>query len=165
MISVTIMTNGERLTKYQSSPPVRFSVIAERYGKTFNEYANAFGIDKGSLLVPDIGGTLYYSKLTIYDLGGLCDTTIAKYRGKDQQIFFDYIFEKTKPTFIHTHGYFTAVSKFDDDPRFKNDYVAISEYTDEYVKAKYREERVSGDFVRKDAIEGKESVLDSIKSL
>ena len=43
------------------------------------------------------------------------------------------------------------------------DYVPINEYVDKYVESKYKATRISGDFIRKDAILGKETVLDSLK--
>ncbi len=156
--------NSTRLNTFCAQPPTSYFTVVERFAKPFNEYADAFELDSASLLLPDIGGTLMHSKLKVYDLGGLCDKTIATTRGRDQSHFHNYIFDTLKPTFIHTHGYFTAVSTFDDDPRFKRDYEPIEQSIDAYVQRAYKATRVSGDFVRKEAIVGKEAVLDSLRT-
>ena len=122
------------------------------------------GIENASLLVPDIGGTLYYSKLRIYDLAGLCDKVIARTYNTDQGAFRNYIFEETKPTFIYTHGWFTSVNKFDEDERFLSDYIAIDEYEDKYAENILKRKIMSGNYVRKDAIAGKEDILKDIQS-
>jgi hypothetical protein len=163
VLYLSTATHLPRLEEFSKRKVVNFTRIARAYGERFNDYAEFLQLEKASFLVPDIGGTLYYSKLRIYDLAGLCDKTIARTRGKDQQRFYDYVFDSLKPTFIHTHGYFTGVSKFDDDPRFQRDYVAIKEYRDKYVERKYKASRISGNFVRRDQIEGREAQLDSLR--
>ena len=163
ILYLSAVTHLPRMEEFSKRKVVNFTRIARAYGERFNDYAEFLQLEKASFLVPDIGGTLYYSKLRIYDLAGLCDKTIARTRGKDQQRFYDYVFDSLKPTFIHTHGYFTGVSKFDDDPRFQRDYVAIKEYQDKYVERKYKASRISGDFVRRDQIQGHEAQLDSLR--
>ncbi len=163
LLILSVDLHYPRIQHYVRSKPVSFERIATQFGRRFNDYAGFLRVSDASFLVPDMGGTLYYSKLRIHDLAGLCDKTIARTRGRDQQRFFDYVFKDLKPTFIHTHGYFTAVSKFDDDPRFFSDYVSINEYVDKYVETKYGETRISGDFVRKAIVAGKEALLDSLR--
>ncbi|KAA3630859.1 MAG: hypothetical protein DWP97_14380 [Calditrichaeota bacterium] len=150
--------NIPRLQTWHKTKKVSFARIANNYGFKFNNYAEKLNIKNGSFLVPDIGGTLYYSELKIYDLGGLCDPVIAKNRGKNQQKFYDYIFEEIKPTFIHTHGYFTVVSKFDEDNRFSEDYIPINEYPDTYAEKQIGRKIMSGDYIRKDAISSVEEL-------
>lgn len=159
----TAATHLPRLKKFSERKVISFARIARDYGERFNKYAEAFQIPGATFLVPDIGGTLYYSKLRIYDLAGLCDKTIARTRGKDQQHFYDYVFDTLKPTFLHIHGYFTAVSKFDEDPRFRRDYIAIEEHIDQYVERVYKVSRFSGDYVRRDVVAGQEMTLDSLR--
>lgn len=163
ILYLSAATHLPRLEEFSNRKVVNFTRIARAYGERFNNYAEFLQFEKASFLVPDIGGTLFYSKLRIYDLAGLCDKTIARTRGKDQQCFYDYVFDSLKPTFIHTHGYFTAVSKFDDDPRFLRNYVAINEYHDSFVERVYKASRISGDFVRRDQIQGHEAQLDSLR--
>jgi len=162
-VALTLSIHYPRVQMFAKNPTVAFERIAQRYGHQFNDYADRLGLDEASFLVPDIGGTLYYSRLKIYDLAGLCDQVISRTRGKNQAAFYDYVFDSLKPTFIHTHGYFTGVSKFDDDPRFLRDYVPIRQYADEYVNRVYHAKRISGDFVRLDQVSGRESQLDSLR--
>jgi len=163
VLTPTIIEHQPRLEKYSARPRVSFVGIAANFADRFNRYADYLDLRQASFLTPDIGGTLFYSELKIYDLAGLCDRTIARTRGKDQTQFYDYVFDQLRPSFIHTHGYFTAVSKFDDDPRFLSDYVSINDYEDQYAKIKYGASRISGDFVRRDAIQDKQAQLDSMR--
>ena len=71
-------------------PTVLLAVVAEYYGHRYNRVAAALGLDSGSLLAPDLGGTLLYSNVVVFDLGGLCDHTIAWTIGRDQRAFHDY---------------------------------------------------------------------------
>lgn len=119
-------------------------------------------MENPSFLVPDIGGTLYYSNLRIIDLAGLCDKTIAKTRRYNLSAFHEYVFEDVKPTIIHIHGYFTAVSRLDEDERFTRDYVAIHLTDDEAARKRLGRDALSGDFVRKDAVKG---VMDKLEKL
>ena len=77
------------------------------------------GVEKASFLLPDIGGTLFYSELVIFDLAGLTDATIARTLGRDKEALHNYIFNELKPTFIHTHEYWAVVSDLDSSPRFQ----------------------------------------------
>ena len=148
-----------RLKAWQAQPAVSFAGIAERFGNRYNRWADHLGISEASLLVPDIGGTLYYSKLRIYDLAGLTDRTIALNRPNhepfdgDIWVFYDYVFDTIRPTFIHTHGSFTMRSQFDKDVRFARDYVPITEYEDTYAGPRLKRKIMSGDYVRREVAE------------
>ncbi len=134
-------------------------------GYTFNHYASALGVKDGSLKVPDLGGTLYYSHLRVYDLSGLCDKTVARTLVRDPAAFHDYVFEVAKPTFVRIHGNCTYFCNFDADPRFRRDYVAIREWLDPFVKEHYGRVAYSGEYVRKDAIGVDPGKLGEIKRL
>lgn len=142
----------KRLVKFYKEKPVTFAGVAQRYGHTFNDYADSLGIANGSFLVPDVGGTMYYSKLRIYDLAGLCDPVIARTLQKDRPRLLEYVFEEIRPTFIHTHGWFTVMARFHEDPRFETDYVALLEYEDKYASDNLRKTTMAGHYVRKDAL-------------
>ncbi len=152
-----------RLTKFYGNPVVTFERIANTYAYPFNSYAEKLGLKDASFLVPDLGGTLYYSKLKIYDLAGLCDKTIARLHPRKQPAFYDYVFDEIKPTFIHTHGYFTSISQFDTDDRFARDYVWISEYEDTYAGKQLNRKIMSGNFIRRDALPDGENSLRLIR--
>ena len=153
LLAVSIPNHYSRLTTFSDELPASFAGISERFGFEFNAIADSLGVENGSFLVTDIGGPLYYSKLRIYDLAGLCDPTIARYLRNDRESFLNYIFEEIKPTFIHTHGWFTTMTRFDEDPRFARDYVALYEFEDKYAGERLKRKVMSGNYVRKDAKE------------
>jgi len=145
-------------------PTVPFIKIAKFYGYKLNDYAKLLNVKKGSFLLPDVGGALYYSNLRIYDLAGLTDKTIARTLGKNQQEFYDYVFENIKPTFIHTHGFWTYKSQFDKDERFRKDYIPIKEGVDNWILKKYGMEIYSGDYVRRDIFNGELENLQQLQT-
>lgn len=160
-----IATYTEHRPRYQAfckRPSVSFTRVANNFGLRFNRIAEYLELENPSFLVPDIGGTLYYSNLRIIDLAGLCDKTIAKTRRYNLSAFHEYVFEDVKPTIIHIHGYFTAVSRLDEDERFTRDYVAIHLTDDEAARKRLGRDALSGDFVRKDAVKG---VMDKLEKL
>src|SRR5580693_5354561 len=53
---------------FAARPTVPFSQVAEDFGAGFNRYAELLGVRDGSILLPDLGGTLYASRLRVYDL-------------------------------------------------------------------------------------------------
>lgn len=154
-----------RLNDYAKWPAVSFRRIASEYGTRYDEFARRLGIDSASVLLPDIGGPLYYSELRVYDLAGLCNSSIAKLRGIDQPAFYTYVFDTARPTFIHTHGYFSYVSRLERDPRFVRDYVGIADSLEVYGG----DSVILGDWVRREALGGNDSVLrllsDSLRSI
>ncbi len=149
---VSIRHHHNRLSKFYEEMPVSFASVAERFGHKFNHYADSLGIQNGSFLVPDIGGTLYYGKLRIYDLAGLCDPVTARTLQKDRARFLNYVFVEIKPTFIHTHGWFTTTARFHEDPRFERDYTPLYEYEDKYASERLRKKIMSGHYVRRDSL-------------
>ncbi|MGE5845524.1 MAG: hypothetical protein ACM34O_02285 [Ignavibacteria bacterium] len=149
----SVIDFAERTNEFRKKPTVPFLMVEQKYAKTFDNYASILNIKNGSLLLPDIGGTLFYSKLRIIDLGGLVDKTIAKTLLKNQKDFYDYIFETIKPTFIHTHGVWGYRADFDSDRRFRQEYVPINEQIDTRMTKKYNGQKIYlGDYVRKDAV-------------
>lgn len=165
LLLIGVSTFFEHRSRYQAffkRPTVPFTRIANSFGLRFNKIAQYLELEDPSFLVPDIGGTLYYSNLRIIDLAGLCDTTIAKTRRYHLSRFHEYVFEEIKPTIIHIHGYFTAVSRLDEDERFMRDYIPIRLVDDEQAKRRLGRDVLSGDFVRKDAVK---AVPDKLKSL
>lgn len=158
-VGASFINQLPRYRAFYKWPVVPFSVVAKEYAYRFNRYADELGISGGSVLLPDVGGALYYSKLRIIDLGGLCDTTIARTLAKNQREFYDYVFDEVRPTFIHIHGAWTARANLDADPRFRSDYKPIIEYKDKWVLRRRGKEMMSGNYVRRDAVEGKDEIL------
>lgn len=153
LIMISFLGSGyiflPRSQNFAKNPTVPMSDVSRDFGERFNKYADKLGLKDASLLVPDIGGTLYTSQLRVYDLVGLCDSTIARTIGKNQPAFFDYVFDTIKPTFIHTHYPWDGLARLDDDIRFRRDYTPIYEEWDETLQV------FSGDYVRKDVLANK----------
>jgi hypothetical protein len=141
-----------RSTAFAANPTVSFSQVADGYAFRFNKYAQELSIRGGSVLLPDVGGTLYYSHLRVYDLAGLNDKIIAKTLMVNQPDFYNYVFDTIKPTFIHTHGWWAFAAKFDEDSRFREHYLPICESFDPWIKGTFNTTLYSGNFVRKDAL-------------
>lgn len=158
ILTILIFTGGSiylfnrRSIRFAHKPTTSFAHVAEHFGHRFNQYATKLGIKQGSILLPDIGGTLYYTKLRVYDLGGLCNKTIAKTFNKNQHAFYNYVFEIARPTFIHIHHQWTYSAALDKDERFRRDYIPIHEYLDSWVKNTYGSTMYSGNYVRKDVV-------------
>ena len=164
VLGLTLSEHMPRYRKFVNSPTTPFENVRRNYADRFNNLARALDLDHASVLLPDIGGTLFYCDLRVYDLAGLCDRRIALTLEKDHKALADYVFEEIKPTFIQVHGWFTLKAKFDDDPRFSRDYEGLSTYEDPWVKSVNGETRRSGIFVRRDAVEDKQAIVDSLKA-
>jgi len=150
---------------FAAQPTVPFTEVEVRFGQRFNRFADALGIENGSILLPDVGGALWSSRLRVYDLGGLTDRTIARTLAKDRRAFHHYIFEVARPTFIHIHGYWTASAALEADPRLHRDYVPLYLHFEPKVTEMTQGRPFrSGDFVRRDAILGKDEAVRAIRA-
>jgi hypothetical protein len=153
-----------RSVLFAAAPTVPFAEIEEDFGRRYNRFADLLGIRDGSILLPDIGGTLWVSRLRVYDLAGLIDPTIARTREADHKAFYDYVFDTVKPTFIHTHHYWTLLSGFDLDPRLQRDYLPLNQRIERWVVDMAGGVPLrSGDYVRRDAAAVHEDALQAIR--
>ncbi len=150
-LGASVRRHFVRTQRFAANPPTPFKVIVEKYGRRFDEYAALLGLERASVLLPDMGGTLYSSSLTVYDLGALTDRTIALTMRKNQSAFYDYVFDEIRPTFIVTYSGWAQFADLDGDPRFRRDYVPIRESIDELL-LQSGIEMYSGVYVRKDAL-------------
>lgn len=142
-----------RSLQFAKKPTVPFSFVARDIGINFNYYADTLGISEASLLCPDLGGTLYFSRHRVYDLAGLCDRRFAQLKcDRDTQGLKDYVFDVLRPTFIHVHDFWSVYSGFHSDPRFRTLYTPIKETPSEWAQKRGKEVYFSGDYVRRDAI-------------
>ena len=114
----------------------------------FESLAHQRALTHASLLMPDIGAALLHSHLRIYDLAGLTDRTIGRTLHRDKAKFHDYVFERLKPTFIKVHGPWAELANFDSDPRFRRDYVPVTEVTDPWLLQHRGISLKSGEYVR-----------------
>ena len=155
-----------RSIAFRENPTVSFSGVASRYAFRYNNFASELQLEDASFLVPDLGGTLYYSDMTIYDLAGLADVTIARtlYQ-QDKTELYDYIFEQLQPTFIRTHGFFTYISQLQNAPQLQEDYIIFCQYFDNSILEDFGVKLNSGTYIRRDAItEVNQAMLEEIQS-
>jgi hypothetical protein len=164
-VGLSLALFAPRTVLFAAAPTVPFEEVVWKFGLRYNHFADVLGLRQASILLPDVGGTLWTSRLRVYDLAGLTDPVIARTLDKEPEAFYEYVFEHAKPTFIHTHHYWTLKAGFDYDPRFTRDYVPLFDFVEPAVVQRARGDRLrSGDFVRRDAIEGKDAVLAQIRA-
>ena len=164
MAWVSVANHQFRLIRFYRDPTVPYAEIAELYGKRFNRAAEILGLDHASLLLPDLGGSLFYSKLKLIDLAGLTDPTIAKNLRTNKPALYDYIFNQVKPTFIHTREYWAAISDLDASNQFRADYLPLREAVDPEASAYAGRTIYSGDYVRRDSVAGRAAALTQIRA-
>ena len=92
-LATTCLNYGERSRNFAQTPVVPFGRVAAFSGTGYNRLAAILGTPDASLLTPDLGGTLFYSTLRVYDLAGLCDRVVALTLRHDHPAFLDYVFE------------------------------------------------------------------------
>jgi hypothetical protein len=154
-----------RSVLFAAAPTVSFQEVVEKFGLRYNRYADLLKLERPSILLPDVGGTLWASRLRVYDLVGLTDRTIARTLEKHPEAFYDYIFGEAKPTFIHLHHYWTLQAGLDYDPRFRRDYVPLFHVVEPAVRERAGGVPLtSGDFIRRDAIQGREAAVAAIQT-
>ncbi|WP_183654357.1 hypothetical protein [Prauserella isguenensis] len=111
---------------FRRAPTLSACHVADRYGRAFNGYADVLGLDRASLLLPDLGGTSMTSRLRLVDMAGLTDIRMAHLiRDNDRAGAKRYVFDEVRPTFIHTRLPWTRGDDLTEDPRFTRDYVRI----------------------------------------
>jgi len=160
LLSVLVVLSGlmcfARISEFRNRPPISIDEVKDR-SDNIAHWGKLLGIERPSVLTADIGGALLRDQLEIVDLGMLADRQIAEALGEGSQHrdvarFRDYILERRKPVFMELRAYHSWIAHFDDDPRFRRDYVPIHEYRDGWIKQRRGEEAFSGDYVRRDAI-------------
>ncbi len=143
--------HAERSSDFASYSITPFKRVAAFAGDGYNALAEALGAERPSLLAPDVGGALYYSRLRVYDLVGLCDRTTAQTLTRDTAGFHHYVLEEIRPTFIHVHGPWSEWASFHASPLFARDYVPIFEDWSA-PSGETPVEPLQGDYVRRDAL-------------
>lgn len=156
----TAATNVPRTLAFARDPTVPFAWIRALGGDGFGAVARAAHVSGGSVLLPDVGGALYASRLRVHDLAGLCDRTTARTIGADAAAFRDYVFVTLRPTFVHVHGVWAERAALHDDPRLARDYVVLREtWTRPGSDAPPGREPWAAAYVRRDALAGSEIAL------
>jgi hypothetical protein len=159
LLAEAARVNADRSMDFARSPTVPFPRIAD-FGRAYDSMAALLPTGHGSLLLPDLGGTLFTStRLRLYDLAGLCDKTVARTLMDDTRGFHDYVFEDVRPSFIHVHGNWAGWAALHEDARFVHDYVPLHET---WAGGESGEPR-AGDYVRRD-LAGGPSRLESLRA-
>lgn len=150
-VSGSVASHAELAWEFRDQADVPACYVADRLGRGFNGYADILGVEHGSLLLPDLGGSAMTSRLRLVDMAGLADAEIANYmRDRDMPGLRDHVFEDVKPTFIHSRGPWSAGNGIPSDPRLERDYVPLYEYANNHPP--------NGDWVRKDVVRDAESL-------
>ncbi|MFC4004687.1 hypothetical protein ACFS2C_24610 [Prauserella oleivorans] len=136
---------------FRTDPNISACYVADRFGRTFNGYADILGLERGSLVLPDLGGSALTSRLHLIDMAGLTNHRFAQLvREHDNAGQAKYVFEELKPTFIHTRQPWTNGNGLGLDPRLARDYYQI--HTDLYQPPP------NGDWVRKDVVPDRQTL-------
>ena len=155
----SILVHKFRFERFYNEPTAPFAVISDLYGERFNRAEEILGVERASFLLPDLGGTLFSSKLEIYDLAGLTDATIARTLRKDNASLHEYIFNEVKPTFILTYAYSTLAADLDNSSQFRQQYTPLRETVDAIATEVSGRTTYSGAYVRKDVVAGRPEAL------
>lgn len=133
--------------RFHDRPTFPMCLVAKRFGRMFNQYADILELQRASLLLPDLGGTAMTTRLHLVDLAGLTDARIAEYtRDGDRAGLRDYVFDEAKPTFIASHGVWNGGTGVVHDPRLRRDYFPIHRHYNVHNHGG------SSEWVRKDAV-------------
>ena len=161
----SILVHKIRFERFYDAPTAPYTDISDRYGERFNRAAEILGVEHASFLLPDLGATLFFSELEIYDLAGLTDATIARTLRKDNAALYDYIFNDVKPTFILTYAYSTLAADLDSSSQFREQYMPLQESVDAIASEKAGHTMYSGSYVRKDVVEGRPEALAQARNI
>jgi hypothetical protein len=165
LVGASAETHAQRTFDFVEWAVVPLSKVGDFDGHGFNSLADVLATPRPSLLTPDMGGTLLYSRLRVHDLIGLCDRTAARTLMYDTPAFHRYALDELRPTFIHVHGPWAEWAAFHTSDRFKEDYVAIREdWAPPGEDGKPPAEPQWADYVRRDALGADpEGMLESLR--
>ncbi|MFF3646112.1 hypothetical protein [Streptomyces sp. NPDC002564] len=135
----------ERAAEFRAHPTLPMCVVVDRYGVTFNEYADRLGLKDASFLTPDLGGTLLTSDLVVQDLAGLTEPDLADaFAAGDMAALRAHVFGTLRPTLVHAHGYWATY------PGLTPRRMAAEGYLPLYAESSRHGD--GGDWVRADAV-------------
>jgi hypothetical protein len=114
-------------TTYRANVKTAFCIVAERDAQAINGFADVLKLpDTAQVGLIDLGGTSLGSRLQVLDLAGLGDKAVADYLHRDDLTGLrDYVFDQAKPEMITFIGSWVTTLKFDQDPRFTQDYALV----------------------------------------
>ncbi|MFF0741274.1 hypothetical protein ACFYVL_12835 [Streptomyces sp. NPDC004111] len=143
VVSVALSAAGRERpdARFEATPTVPMCFVAQRYGETFNTYADQLGIARGTLALPDLGGTLLTTRLTALDTAGLTDRTLADILATgDPGRVSAHVLGRVRPEFVHVHGAWARRTGLTPEVLTAHGYAPLS------LRG------VNGDWVRRDAV-------------
>ncbi|MEU8893595.1 hypothetical protein [Streptomyces sp. NPDC048442] len=133
--------------RFEAHPTVPMCYVAQRYGETFNSYADQLGLDEATLALPDLGGTLLTTRLTALDVAGLTDRPLADaHATHDAARVRDHVLRKVRPEFIHVHSAWTRRTGLTGEALAAHGYVPLA------LRGSH------GDWLRYDAVRDKSRI-------
>lgn len=131
--------------EFRAHPDISACYVADRFGRVFNGYADILGLEKASLLIPDLGGSSMTSRLELVDMAGLTHATFAEMiRNGDRRAQADYVYTVAEPTFIYIREPWTSGTGIGWDARLQRDYYPLHYHVEQGEP--------HGDWVRKSAV-------------
>ncbi|MGY0024403.1 hypothetical protein ACVHNB_36245 [Streptomyces sp. YJ-C3] len=105
-LTLSLAGQGAHDERFTAEPTLSMCWVADRYGRTFDTYADRLALRPGATAaLPDLGGTLLTSRLRIVDVAGLTDRRIADaYAAHDKAALTRYVLDEVRPELIHSHG-------------------------------------------------------------
>ncbi|MCQ4212948.1 hypothetical protein, partial [Streptomyces longispororuber] len=141
-LTLSLAGQGVADERFTAEPTLSMCWVADRYGRTFDAYADRLALRPGATVaLPDLGGTLLTSRLRVIDLAGLTDRRIAEaYATRDRPALLHYVLREARPELIHVHAAWVGRSGLTRDRLAAAGYVPL-----------YREAN-GGDYVRAAAV-------------
>lgn len=116
-----------RFARGEAPPaPSRFTTFDEVCGRAeaFTGLARRLELPQASLLDPDLGGTSWTAGLKAFDLFGLADRMLSRYRWQ-APLVREYLLGELRPTFIHLHGAWLSAYHLQDYPEIPHSYFLL----------------------------------------
>ncbi|MFI7383092.1 hypothetical protein, partial [Streptomyces sp. NPDC049813] len=111
-LALSLAGQQARGAGFRHEPTLSMCWVADRYGRTFDAYADRLGLRPGATVaLPDLGGTLLTSRLRVVDVAGLTDRRVADaYAAHDRGALVRYVLDEVRPELVHTQGAWPAKS-------------------------------------------------------
>lgn len=123
LLLVSISYSARHSPDFRRAPTVPFDDV-RNLSLALDGYADDLGIKRATVLLPDIGGSLWEDRFEVIDLAGLTDRTIGRTLRSDREAFLGYVRER-RPDLVWVHGHWRELTRFEDVPWFTEQYVAV----------------------------------------
>lgn len=109
---------------FRAQPTVPLSSV-RALSTDLDRFADRLGVARATVLLPDIGGSLWEDRFDVLDLAGLTDRTIGRTLKTDRQAFVNYVLT-SGPDLVWVHGYWRSLADLQSVPAFQRDYEEAS---------------------------------------